>query len=91
MIKTLYLVPICIKVTSSKWFGNYPTHKQQIVQINGVQGRKIKIICGGPQGSVLDPLFYILYMNMDGKIVTYEYDTVYFLQIICDFLYNNKQ
>jgi len=47
-------------------------------------------MCGVPQGSVLDPLFFILYMNTDGKIVTYEYDTVYFLQIICDFLYNNK-
>lgn len=71
-----------IKKTSlNNWFRNYLTDRQQIVKINKTLGQKRKIICGVPQGSVLGPLFFILYINcicntnIDGKIVIYADDT----------------
>lgn len=66
-----------IKVNSLKWINSYLTDRQQIVKVNKVLGRKRKIVCGVPQGSVLGPLFFILRINsicdlvIDGRIVTY--------------------
>lgn len=49
--------------------------------INGVLSEEMEIICGVSQGSVLGPIFFILYINsicslkIDGKIITYANDT----------------
>ncbi len=64
------------------WFDNYLTDRTQCVQAEGNTSRYLKITKGVPQGSVLGPLLFILYINnidsnvSKGKFHFYADDTV---------------
>ena len=46
-----------------KWIKSYFSCRQQFVQFNEVCSTTQTIKCGVPQGSILGPLFFILYIN----------------------------
>ena len=45
------------------WFKSYLNQRTQIVAKNGVDGNELTINCGIPQGSVLGPLLFLIYIN----------------------------
>ena len=52
-----------IRGTTLNWFHSYLTGRQQYVIVNGHISDSLTINCGIPQGSVLGPLLFPIYMN----------------------------
>ena len=45
------------------WCVNYLSNRQQCTFGNGKKSPMLRVVCGVPQGSVLGPLFFLVYVN----------------------------
>lgn len=65
-------------------FESYLANRSQIVQINEYQSEPLPIVCGVPQGSILGPLLFLIYINniqevpLHGDLTLYADDTCLF-------------
>ena len=67
------------------WLKNYLTGRKQSTLANGIKSTKADITCGVPQGSILGPLLFLLYVNdiehicKHSKVLLYADDTVLYI------------
>lgn len=52
-----------VKHTNLKWFRSYLSSRKQVICYEGNKTNYENIICGVPQGSILGPLLFLIYIN----------------------------
>ena len=80
------LYAIGVRGAAHSLFQSYLEKRQQMVQINGTTSNQREVTFGIPQGTVLGPILFIIYLNellalnCSGTIISFADDTVLFVE-----------
>ena len=66
-----------IKDTTLSWFKSYLSNRTQFVQYKDIASTELTITTGVPQGSILGPLLFIIYINDISKVTNKFQFTIY--------------
>ena len=63
-----------------KWYTSYLSNRKFIISMENANSDKASITCGVPQGSILGPLLFLIYINdmpqaVDSELLLYADDT----------------
>src|SRR6218665_2798516 len=83
-----------IRGTPLNWISSYLSNRYQYVAIENMCSSLLPLICGVPQGLILGPLLFILYVNdiqtiSDLSLIMFADDTNIFATGYCPFLLSN--
>jgi hypothetical protein len=73
-----------IRGIAKEWLISFLSHRNQFVQLGKYKSNILHIGCGVPQGSILGPLLYLIYVNdisqaTNGNILSFADDTSLFI------------
>ena len=87
-----------IRGVEKQWLSSYLENRKQYVCFNGTDSGFLPITCGVPQGSILGPTLFLLYVNDLGNVSTrltsilFADDTSFLLKVLiwqtCVFSYH---
>ena len=77
-----------IRGIANKWFSSYLSNRHQSVSLNGASSSSLPVTCGVPQGSILGPLLFLIYINDMNTAM--EFSTTYHFADDTNLLYSHK-